>query len=122
MIESPARLAGLQLEEGLVDRILADAGEGPFALSLVAQALQRTWDRRTGRVLTIEGYDTVEPAAPAPEPIASTPPNWAARLPGGERREPELQARSVFPIMAALVVLGLLASTALGILLTQVAH
>lgn len=121
MIESPAHLAGLRLEEGLVDRILADAGEGPFALPLVAQALQRTWDRRTGRVLTIEGYDTVEPA-PTPEPMASTPPNWATRLPAGERRDPELQARSVFPIMAALVVLALLASTALGILLTQVAH
>lgn len=120
MIEFPARRAGLRLEEGLADRILADAGDGPFALPLVAQALRHTWDRRTGRVLTIKGYDKVEPAA-AP-PMAPQPADSAARPTGAEPKDPELRGRSGFPIMAALVVLALLASAALGILLTQVAH
>jgi DNA-binding SARP family transcriptional activator/WD40 repeat protein len=56
-IVEPARLAGLVFEDGLVDRILDDVGSEPGALPLLETALLETWDRRTGTMMTIEGYE-----------------------------------------------------------------
>jgi WD40 repeat protein len=60
-VERPAAAAGLELQPGLVDVMLADLGmteEGyqPGALPLLAHALLATWRHRTGRFLTIAGY------------------------------------------------------------------
>lgn len=62
-IEEPARRAGWELEPGLVDLILRDVGmSGPHSppepggLPLLEHALLETWQRRRGRVLTLEGY------------------------------------------------------------------
>jgi WD40 repeat protein/tRNA A-37 threonylcarbamoyl transferase component Bud32 len=55
-IESPARAAGLRLEAGLVDAILADVEGEPGALPLLSHALYESWVRRDGRVLTLAGY------------------------------------------------------------------
>lgn len=55
-IEGPAELAGLRLEPGLVDLLVRDSEGEPGALPLLSHALAETWQRRDGRVLTVEGY------------------------------------------------------------------
>ena len=61
-IEEPSRRAGLTLEDGLSDTILADAdadadaGAEPGALPLLQHALLELWTRRRGSLLTFEGY------------------------------------------------------------------
>ncbi|GAA4304359.1 hypothetical protein GCM10023086_21470 [Streptomyces venetus] len=63
-IEEPARHAGLRLEDGLADHLLRDLrreafGEGDaVALPFMAHALQQTWARRRGTLLTFAGYET----------------------------------------------------------------
>ncbi|GFJ94094.1 AAA family ATPase [Phytohabitans rumicis] len=57
----PAERAGLELEAGLVELLLADLGarDGGYpsgAVPLLAHALRSTWLRRAGHRLTIEGY------------------------------------------------------------------
>ncbi|MGH8906520.1 MAG: cytochrome D1 domain-containing protein [Egibacteraceae bacterium] len=55
-ITSPAERAGLTLEPGLVETVLADLGEEPGSLPLLSHALFATWQRRRGRTLTRAGY------------------------------------------------------------------
>jgi WD40 repeat protein/tRNA A-37 threonylcarbamoyl transferase component Bud32 len=55
-IERPARAAGLRLEPGLVETMLADVAGEPGALPLLSHALYESWARRDGRVLTRAGY------------------------------------------------------------------
>ncbi len=61
-IEEPARRNGWEFEPGLVDLILRDIGatEGhppePGALPLLEHALLETWQRCSGRTLTLQGY------------------------------------------------------------------
>ncbi|RLU83635.1 hypothetical protein CTZ27_28515 [Streptomyces griseocarneus] len=67
-VEQPALAVGLTLEDGLVDRLLADlwqdsGGDGPAdeapeaaALPFLAHALRETWLRRSGATLTLAGY------------------------------------------------------------------
>jgi DNA-binding SARP family transcriptional activator len=55
-IEGPALQAGLRLEPGLVDLLVRDTEGEPGALPLLSHALAQTWERRDGRVLTVEGY------------------------------------------------------------------
>jgi DNA-binding SARP family transcriptional activator len=55
-IEGPARMAGLRLEHGLVDLLVRDAEDQPGALPLLSHALAETWQRREGRMLTVDAY------------------------------------------------------------------
>ncbi len=55
-IEGPAAQAGLRIEPGLVDLLVRDCEGEPGALPLLSHALAETWQRRDGRVLTVEGY------------------------------------------------------------------
>ncbi len=55
-VEGPALQAGLRLEAGLVDLLVRDTEGEPGALPLLSHALAQTWERRDGRVLTVEGY------------------------------------------------------------------
>ena len=55
-IEGPAAQAGLRIEPGLVDLLVRDSEGEPGALPLLSHALAETWQRRDGRVLTVEGY------------------------------------------------------------------
>jgi WD40 repeat protein/transcriptional regulator with XRE-family HTH domain len=62
-IVEPARLAGLEVEPGLVELLLADLGERhggdgypPQTLPLLSHALRATWQRRDGRRLTVTSY------------------------------------------------------------------
>ncbi len=68
-IAEPAHQVGLRLEPGLVERVLADAGEQAGALPLVSHALLETWRRRSSDVLTIADYQAVGGVAGA---ISST--------------------------------------------------
>ena len=55
-ITEPARTAGLRVEGGLVDVLVAEVAGEPGALPLLAHALHATWERRDGRRLTLDGY------------------------------------------------------------------
>ena len=55
-ITEPARTAGLRVEVGLVDVLVAEVEGEPGALPLLAHALHATWERRDGRRLTLDGY------------------------------------------------------------------
>ncbi len=55
-IEGPAAAAGLRLEPGLVELLVREAEDEPGALPLLSHALVQTWERRDGRVLTVDGY------------------------------------------------------------------
>ncbi|WP_405536805.1 helix-turn-helix domain-containing protein [Streptomyces sp. NBC_00075] len=60
-VERPAALAGTELEPGLLAVLLHDLDPGghgydPGALPLLSHALLATWQQRTGRRLTVEGY------------------------------------------------------------------
>lgn len=55
-VERPARQAGLLIEPGLVDLLVAEVGNDPGALPLMSHALQETWKRREGNTLTVAGY------------------------------------------------------------------
>ncbi|MGW4380922.1 WD40 repeat domain-containing protein [Kitasatospora sp. NPDC004531] len=62
-VEKPALLAGLRVEQGLVDLLLQDLRtrsderrDAVAALPLLSHALLATWQKRTGRILTLTGY------------------------------------------------------------------
>ena len=56
-IEKPAQRAGVQLEAGLVELLLRDAGSSADVLPHLSHALVATWERREGRTLTVSGYE-----------------------------------------------------------------
>ncbi|MFE3765460.1 hypothetical protein ACFXPI_27290 [Streptomyces sp. NPDC059104] len=57
VVGGPAAKAGLVLDEGFVDLLLADLRDsGPGALPLLSHALLSTWERGRGTALTIADY------------------------------------------------------------------
>jgi WD40 repeat protein len=56
-IELPARRAGLQLEPGLADRLIADCEGEPGALPLLSSSLLELWQQRAGTQLRLAGYE-----------------------------------------------------------------
>ena len=56
-IENPAGQGGWDLESGLTNRILKDMAGESGALPLLSHALNETWRRRSGRLLTLQGYE-----------------------------------------------------------------
>jgi hypothetical protein len=59
MIEKPAEATGYTFEPGLVERILQDTGQEPGNLALVEYALKQLFERRKGRVFTVEAYEAI---------------------------------------------------------------
>jgi WD40 repeat protein len=55
-IEEPARRCGLELEPGLTRRILTDVADRPGTLPLMEHVLLEIWQRRRGKLLTLEAY------------------------------------------------------------------
>jgi hypothetical protein len=55
-IEEPARRVGLQFQPGLADAILRDVDNQPGSLPLLEHALFELWNRRSGAMLTFDGY------------------------------------------------------------------
>ncbi len=59
MIEKPAHATGYEFEPGLVERILQDTGQEPGNLALVEYALKQLFERRKGRIFTMEAYEAI---------------------------------------------------------------
>jgi len=57
MIVRPAEAAGVELEEGLAQRLLDEAGAGPGAMALIAFTLNQLYERAPDRHLNIETYE-----------------------------------------------------------------
>lgn len=55
-VVGPAHGVGLQIEPGLVDEILRDAGGQPGALPLLQYALTELFESRAGTLLTVDAY------------------------------------------------------------------
>jgi WD40 repeat protein/DNA-binding SARP family transcriptional activator len=55
-VQHPAERAGLHLDVGLADALVADAGHEPGALPLLSTALTELWEQRDGRRLTLSAY------------------------------------------------------------------
>jgi serine/threonine protein kinase/DNA-binding SARP family transcriptional activator len=58
-VSRPARDAGLELEPGLVPTIVRDVSRQPGGLPLLQYALTDLFDRRQGRDITMEAYDSM---------------------------------------------------------------
>ncbi len=58
-ITAPARRAGLELETGLTDRIIADVIEQPNALPLLQFTLSELYEQRRKDRLTLDSYTTI---------------------------------------------------------------
>lgn len=59
IIETPARRAGLRLQEGLSNQILRDAGDEPGSLPLIEYVLDELWKQRSGGELTLQAYEAL---------------------------------------------------------------
>lgn len=59
MVEEPARRAGLIVEPALLQRVVAEAHALPDPLPRLAVALERVWEAREGRVLTVASLDAI---------------------------------------------------------------
>ena len=58
-IERPAQQAKVQMEDGLIERILHDLGEQPGTLPLLQFALTQLWERQRHRWLTHQAYEAI---------------------------------------------------------------
>ncbi|MGH3824508.1 MAG: hypothetical protein ACRDRA_16990, partial [Pseudonocardiaceae bacterium] len=94
-IVGPAIQAGLDVEPGLPETVLADLGEEPGSLPLLSHALFATWQRRRGRMLTLAGY---REAGGVRQAIAQTAEQVYAGLDASQQRI----ARGVFMRLTAL--------------------
>ncbi|GAA3627352.1 hypothetical protein GCM10022200_07230 [Microbacterium awajiense] len=57
VIARPAAESGLELESGLMELILRDAGDPTGILPALSHALEATWQRREGHTLTVSSYE-----------------------------------------------------------------
>jgi WD40 repeat protein/serine/threonine protein kinase len=64
-IVEPAQRVGVQVEPNLVAAIMADVRSEPGALPLLQYALTEVFERRQGRLMTMEGYEAINRAAGA---------------------------------------------------------
>jgi len=55
-IEEPARKVQLYLDDGLVERLVHDAGQEPGALAVLQDSLVQLWARRRRRLLSLAAY------------------------------------------------------------------
>ena len=55
-IEEPAARAGLELDPRLADTVVEDVGDRAAALPLVGHVMREVWERRQGRLLTLDAY------------------------------------------------------------------
>lgn len=93
-IVRPAAAGGWGLEPGLEARLLRDVADQPGALPLLSHALLETWKRRSGRLLTLQGYETAGGVSRA---VAET----AERVYATLTSEEQLAARRIFVRLTA---------------------
>ncbi len=84
VIEGPARVAGLELEPGLVEVLRRDVEQEPGALPLLQHALDQLWERRAGNRLTRAAYEELGGVAGA---LARTADQLYESLPEAERHQ-----------------------------------
>ena len=58
-IEEPARLVGLTIEAGLVERLIHDTQQQPGALPLLQHALFELFERHEAGQLTLAAYEAI---------------------------------------------------------------
>ena len=58
-IVKPAHAVGVELEDGLVQRLVQDVGSEPGALPLLEATLDSLWQQRRGRIMTQSAYDAL---------------------------------------------------------------
>lgn len=80
-VHLPASAAGLELEVGLADALVADAGDEPGLLPLLSVALTQLWAQRDGNRLTLAAYVGMGGLAGAiahlaEEAYQDLPPHW----------------------------------------------
>jgi len=68
-IEQPAQLAGLTLDDGLVDLLVDEVRDAPGGLPLLSTALLNLWENRSGRRLTFAAYRQARGVAGAVEDL-----------------------------------------------------
>jgi DNA-binding SARP family transcriptional activator/WD40 repeat protein len=66
----PAAAVGLRLEDDLVEALMDDVAGQPEPLPLLSEAMVRTWQRRDGDTLTLDGYRRSGEIAGALEAVA----------------------------------------------------
>ncbi len=98
-ISAPARTVGLELEAGLVGRIIADVEGQPGVLPLLQYALTETFAHREGSSLTIAGYE-------ATGGVAGALGRRAEELYDGLTTAGKLAAREVFLRLVSVDELG----------------
>lgn len=59
VIENPAKLLGVEFEEGLIERILDDVEDEPGNLPLLEFALTELWAKQIGKKMTHEAYEAI---------------------------------------------------------------
>jgi tetratricopeptide (TPR) repeat protein len=64
-IELPALAGQWAFQQGLVEQILTDVGDQPGNLPLLSYALLETWMHRSGRIMTLAGYQAAGGVAKA---------------------------------------------------------
>ena len=64
-VRQPASEVGVSVQDQLVDRIAADAADGPGTLPLIAYALERVWERDDSGELTLTAYEEIGGVAAA---------------------------------------------------------
>lgn len=94
-VEGPAQQVGLTLADGLTERLLADTGDHPTALPLLAYALARTWAQGSGDVRTVADYEATGGVAGAVQTAAEE--LWAALDAPGQTHVRRLMLRMVQP-------------------------
>ena len=83
IVSFPARAAGVVLEPGLVDEVIADTRAAPGALPLVSTAMLGAWSQRNGSMMTIDGYRAVGGVAGAIATLAEDV--WSVLDPAEQR-------------------------------------
>lgn len=110
-IEDSAHAAGLYLQRGLVSTLLDAAGDEPGVLPLIQYTLRELFDRRSGRWLTIDAYQTlgseVDPALGGVRGVVAARAEMAlAKLKANPRFDPRQVESIVRRILLRLVQVG----------------
>ena len=59
MVEGPAKVAGLSIDQDLMDCLLEATRDGPGRLPLMAYVLRQLWERRENDCLTLDAYNAI---------------------------------------------------------------
>jgi DNA-binding SARP family transcriptional activator/WD40 repeat protein/energy-coupling factor transporter ATP-binding protein EcfA2 len=90
-IEVPAGRAGLEVERGLVDALVADTAGAPGALPLLQTTLLQLWSARDGRALRFDAYRAIGGVRGAVARLAEE--TFTRLSPGSQERARQMMLR-----------------------------